>query len=308
MSEPAPAPFVVGLGELLWDEFPDGAGDTNRRPGGAPANVAFQCHQLGLAGRVASRVGDDPDGRELAAFLSEKGLQTDLIQTDAALPTGTVAVTHGADGPEYEIRRPAAWDAIEATDALAAAVDGAAAVCFGSLAQRDRRSRRAIREVISVRDQRVLAVFDVNLRQEFFTADVLNESLKRANVLKLNEAEVPVVAGLLGLPTDPALFLEAAADRWRLTAACVTRGADGCLVRIAGETAAVSSQPVTVADTVGAGDAFTAGLIFALLRHADAAASGAFANAVGGLVAGRDGAMPELRAEFAALRTAHGFG
>ena len=300
MSEQTPPPAVVGLGELLWDEFPGGT-----KPGGAPANVAFQCHQLGLAGRVASRVGDDADGRELVQFLSEKGLPTDLIQTDADLPTGTVAVTHGADGPEYVIRRPAAWDAIEATDALAAAVNGAAAVCFGSLAQRDRRSRTAIRKVVSARDQRVLAVFDANLRQEFFTADVLNESLKRANVLKLNEAEVPVVAGLLGLPTDPAAFLDAATDRWRLTAACVTRGAEGCLVRIGDDVAAVSAEPVTVADTVGAGDAFTAGLIFALLRGADAAACGRFANAVGGLVAGRAGAMPELRDEFAALKREH---
>ena len=302
MSEPTPPPAVLGLGELLWDEFPDG-----RRPGGAPANVAFQCHQLGLAGRVASRVGDDADGRDLLQFLSGKDLPTDLIQTDPELPTGTVTVTHGADGPEYDIRRPAAWDTIEATDDLAAAVNSAAAVCFGSLAQRERRSRTAIRDVISARDQRVLAVFDVNLRQDFFTADVLSESLKRANVLKLNEAEVPVVAGLLGLPTAPEPFLQAAADRWRLTAACVTRGADGCVVRVGDDVAAVPSEPVTVADTVGAGDAFTAGLIFALLRGTDAAACGRFANAVGGLAASRDGAMPELRGEFAALKGEHGF-
>ena len=237
-------------------------------------------------------------------------MPTDLIQTDPELPTGTVTVTHGDAGPEYVIHQPVAWDALEATVDLRGAVNGAA-VCFGSLAQRDRRSRGAIREVVSARDQRVLAVFDVNLRQDYFTADVLSESLKRANVLKLNDAEVPVVAGLLGLPTDPAAFLGEALKRWRLTAACVTRGAEGCLIltpQADGSAVEVSADPVTVADTVGAGDAFTAGLIFALLRGATAEACGRFANAVGGLVASRAGAMPELRAEFAALKGEHGFG
>ena len=301
-------PAVIGLGELLWDEFPDGAGGTTRRPGGAPANVAFQCHQLGLTGRVASRVGDDEAGRELTAFLADKGLPTDLIQTDPTLPTGRVTVTHGAGGPEYVIHEPVAWDALDATADLHAAIAGAAALCFGTLAQRGLAGRTAIRSAVAGRPQSVRAVFDVNLRQEFYTADLLRESLKLANVLKLNDAEVPVVGGLLGLPVEPGAFLGAAVDRWRLDAACVTRGADGCLIRTAGgEPVAAPSDPVAVADTVGAGDAFTAGLIFALLRGADAEKCGRFANAVGGLVASRDGAMPELRAEFAELKATHGF-
>ncbi|MFH5803774.1 carbohydrate kinase [Alienimonas sp. DA493] len=315
MSDDANAPpadgfshAVVGLGELLWDEFPGENGETTRRPGGAPANVAFQCHQLGLTGRVLSRVGDDAAGRDLVAFLQGKGLSTDLIQTDADLPTGHVSVTHGDAGPEYVIQQPVAWDALEATDAGREALAGAAALCFGSLAQRDFRSRVAIRELISGRPQTVRAVFDVNLRQNFFTADLLRESLKRANVLKLNDAEVPVVARLLDLPADPAEFLLRAADRWRLDAACVTRGPDGCRVLKAGhEPVDVPAEPVQVADTVGAGDAFTAGLICALLADADGERCGRFANAVGGLVASRDGAMPELREEFAALKAKHGF-
>ncbi|QDT16944.1 PfkB family carbohydrate kinase [Alienimonas californiensis] len=308
-APPADGPrAVVGLGELLWDEFPADGGGTTRRPGGAPANVAFQCHQLGLSGRALSRVGDDADGRDLVSFLAEKGLPTDLIQTDPDLPTGRVSVTHGADGPEYVIHQPVAWDALEATDAGREEIAGAAAICFGSLAQRDFRSLTAIRELISGRPQRVRAVFDVNLRQNFFTADLLRESLKRANVLKLNEAEVPVVARLLDLPAEPGEFLLQAADRWRLDAACVTRGPDGCRVLKAGDDPVnVPAEPVQVADTVGAGDAFTAGLIFALLADADAERCGRFANAVGGLVASRGGAMPELRAEFAALKAKHGF-
>ena len=301
MNDDAP-PAVLGLGELLWDVFPDG-----KRPGGAPANVAFQCHQLGLTGRVASRVGDDADGRDLLSFLSGKGLPTDLIQTDPALPTGTVAVTHGADGPEYVIHEPVAWDALEATPALREAVAGAAAVCFGTLAQRRPATRRAIRGLLTGRGAGPAAVFDVNLRQDLFTAEVLDESLGLADVLKLNEAEVPTVAGLLGLPADPREFCRAAADRWgRLGSVCVTRGANGCLIHeCGGATVEVPADPVTVADTVGAGDAFTAGLIVALLRGADPAACGRFANAVGGLVASRDGAMPDLREEFAGLRETH---
>jgi len=309
MSEDAKAPpAVIGLGELLWDEFPNADGGVTRRPGGAPANVAFQCHQLGLNGRVASRVGDDEDGRELVAFLAEKGLPTDLIQQDRNLPTSRVTVTHGDQGPEYVIHQPVAWDALESTDALREAVAGAAAICFGSLAQRDLRGRTTIQSAVSCRPQTVRAVFDVNLRQNFFTAATLLESLKRTNVLKLNEAEVPVVAGLLNLPTDPREFLPRTIERWRLDAACVTRGGDGCLIQIAdGPAIEAKSEPITVADTVGAGDAFTAGLIFALLHDADAETVGRFANAVGGRVASRDGAMPELREEYAALKTKFGF-
>ncbi|NNJ25832.1 carbohydrate kinase family protein [Alienimonas chondri] len=307
MSDESKAPpAVIGLGELLWDEFADPDGGTNRRPGGAPANVAFQCHQLGLTGRVATRVGRDKDGRDLVEFLTTKGLPTDLIQTDPALPTGTVGVTEGEKGPEYVIHQPVAWDALEASESIREAISEAAALCFGSLAQRDIRGRTAIQALVSGRPQSVLAAFDVNLRQDFYTADLLRESLKRANVLKLNDAEVPVLAALLGLPEEPSEFLEAAIDRWRLDAACVTRGAEGCLVQKEGERVVqVPADPVTVADTVGAGDAFTAGLIFGLLQKADAETCGRFANAVGGLVASRDGAMPDLRNEFTALREKH---
>ena len=315
MSDETPAPpadgspAVVGLGELLWDEFPDGSGGATRRPGGAPANVAFQCHQLGLTGRVASRVGEDESGRELIGFLAEKGLPTDLIQTDPTLPTGRVSVTHGADGPGYVIHEPVAWDALDATAALHEAIAGAAAVCFGTLAQRGDASRSAIDAVVSGAGRRPMIVFDVNLRQEYFSAAVLKESLEVAGVLKLNEAEVPVVADLLGLPESTGEFLAAAVDLWGMRLGCVTRGAAGCVLQADGPAAAVRvpAKPVAVADTVGAGDAFTAGLIFALLRGVDAERCGRFANAVGGLVASRDGAMPELREEFAALKATHGF-
>ena len=305
----APPPIsrgtVIGLGELLWDVFPAPDGGTTRRPGGAPANVAFQCHQLGLTGRVASRVGDDADGRELTAFLADRGLPTDLVQTDGELPTGTVTVSHGADGPEYMIHEPVAWDAIEPTDALRDACRSAAAVCYGTLARRNPQSREAIREVLPKAWPGPLRVCDVNLRQDFFDRDSLRDAIGSATALKLNDAELPAVAELCGLPPNPDLFL-AAATQWEwpcVPLAVVTRGADGCLIREAGgKTVEIPADPVAVADTVGAGDAFTAGLIFALLRGADAATCGRFANAVGGLVASRDGAMPELRGEFAALR------
>ena len=292
-------PTVIGLGELLWDVFAAG-----RRPGGAPANVAFQAAQLGLHGVVASRVGADADGDELVAYLADRGVDASHVQREPAggAPTGTVTVHETPDGPDYTIHTDVAWDRLAADDALAGALSNAAAVCFGSLAQRTPAARRAVQSLLARRGDGCVAVFDVNLRQQFFDADVLRESCERADVLKLNDAEVPVVGGLLGLPATVGEFADAAVDALGLRLCCVTRGPDGCRVAAAGGVSEdVSSAPVDVADTVGAGDAFTAGLIYGLVHDWPTRRCAAFANRVGGLVASRSGGMPDLRTEFAAL-------
>ena len=299
-------PIVVGLGELLWDLFPGEGRASGRRPGGAPANVAFQAAQLGLHGVVASRVGDDADGRELVGYLDGRGVDVSLVQTepppgDGGRPTGTVTVHETADGPDYTIHTDVAWDRLAATDALGAVIARAAAVCCGSLAQRTDAGRDAIAALLARCGPNCRVVFDVNLRQAFYSEAVLRESCGRADVLKLNEAEVPVVGGLLGLPETVNEFADASLDALGLSLCCVTRGADGC--RVAGDGVAedVPSGRIDVADTVGAGDAFTAGLIYGLVHGWPARRCAAFANRVGGLVASRPGGMPDLRREFASL-------
>lgn len=288
--------IVIGLGELLWDVFPDG-----KRPGGAPANVAFQANQLGCYGMVISRVGTDADGDELCQFLDSQSLDRSLVQQDSAHPTGkvTVSVTNGQ--PSYIIHENVAWDFIERTDDLISTAQRASGVCFGTLAQRSPTSRETVQEVVRNVPEDALRVFDVNLRQQFYTKEIIAESLHLANVMKLNDEEVRILGPLLDLSTDMAEFSQQVRDQYDLKLICVTRGANGCLVTDHEQTHEVPGHPVQVADTVGAGDAFTAGFIFAQLEGWPVGVSGRFANRVGGLVASSQGAMPDLRDRFAVL-------
>lgn len=289
--------IVVGLGELLWDCFGE-----RRRPGGAPANVAFQANQLGLTGTVLSRVGDDEPGRELREFLESQGLTTAHVQVDADDPTSTVTVEETPNGPEYVIHENVAWDRLSFTADWKSLLHRASAVCFGTLAQRSSTSRQAIAACLNHTADGCLHVFDVNLRQSWYSRDVIDASIARADVVKLNEAEVPIVAELLDLPPHAEAFASALFDRGRVRLVCVTLGGDGCLAISSRERVRVRPEPIVVADTVGAGDAFTAGLIYARLHAWPLERSARFANAVGGLVASRPGAMPDLRAEFATLK------
>jgi len=288
--------IVIGLGELLWDVFPDG-----KRPGGAPANVAFQANQLGCHGMVISRVGTDGDGDELCKFLDSQSLDRTLVQQDSSHPTGTVTVSVDNGQPSYVIHEDVAWDFIECTDDLISTAQRASGVCFGTLAQRSPISHETVQEVVRNVPQDALRVFDVHLRQQFYTKEIIVESLNLANVMKLNDEEVRILGPLLDLSTDMAEFSKQVRDQYELKLICVTRGANGCLVTDHKQTYEVPGHPVQVADTVGAGDAFTAGFIFAQLESWPVGISGQFANQVGGLVASSQGAMPDLRDRFAAL-------
>lgn len=281
----------------MWDLFPDG-----RRPGGAPANVAFQANQLGLTGVVMSRVGDDGLGREMLSFLRERGLTTEYVQFDPERPTGTVTVRGTATGPEFTIHEDTAWDRLARTAKGDALLASAAAVCFGTLGQRSPAARRAIQEGLVLAGERCDVVFDVNLRQHWYDAAAVARSLELADVVKLNEAEVPVVAELLGVPSRPEEFAAGLKDRFDVDAVCVTLGGEGCLAFSRGESVCVPPERVAVVDTVGAGDAFTAGLIYARLQGWPLEKAARFANAVGGLAASKAGAMPDLREEFTALK------
>jgi fructokinase len=292
-------PLVIGLGELLWDLFPDA-----RRPGGAPANVAYHTGQLGNVGAVASRVGADAAGDEIVQFLSARGIETSLVQRDANRPTGRVTVELDAStGHRFIIHEDVAWDALEPTETLREAMTHAAAVCFGTLAQRSLISRETIHTLLPLVPRTSTVVFDVNLRQHWYHRDSIERSLRLAQVVKLNDDELPVLADLLKTGrAEPSLFAEELRRRYGVRTVVVTRGGQGCIVCGNGEVLEIPGRPVQVIDTVGAGDAFTAGFITGLLRGWPLARVGDFANRIGGLVASRAGAMPDLRAELEELR------
>ncbi len=287
-SESSPArPVVVGLGEVLWDRFPDGD-----RLGGAPANVAYTASRLGAEGRIASRVGADEPGRRLKRELAARGLPVDDIQDDPALPTGSVAVELLAGQPRYVIATPAAWDALEFTPAWERLAARADAVCFGTLARRDPRSRAAIGRFLERVPRRGVRLFDLNLRQSFYDLDVIEAGLRAANALKLNEEEGQRLAALLGAPAEAVIarLFEAYPLEW----IALTRGAAGCELHSRGETVRAAAPPVACVDAVGAGDAFTAALLLGLAGRRPLREIAERANRLGAHVASRPGAMVEI--------------
>jgi len=280
---------IVGLGELLWDMFPQG-----KQLGGAPANFAYMTALLGDKGIVASRVGTDRLGQEAIWQLKSSGLDTEQIQTDPARPTGTVLVQVDSRGqPEYRIIEDVAWDHLQWTPEWKTLAECADAVCFGSLAQRAEDSRRTIREFLKALRPGAMCVFDVNLRQSFFTKEILCESARQAVILKLNHEEVPRFAQILGFPTaadtTTARLLVA---EFGIRLVCITRGARGSLLVTRTEENEHPGFPVKVGDTVGAGDAFTAALLHHAMRGAPLAVMNEGANRMGAWVASQEGAMP----------------
>jgi len=280
---------IVGLGEVLWDLLPGG-----KQLGGAPANFAYVTSLLGDRGIVASRVGEDSLGREAIQELSRHGLPIAYLQSDSGHPTGTVNVEVDPEGqPKFEIMKGVAWDFLEWTPQWQELAGQADAVCFGSLAQRSLQSRETILAFLEATSAEAVRIFDVNLRQSFYTAEVLAASLKLADLVKLNHEELPRVMELLRLKYDGE---ESSAQRLQaangLELVCVTRGAQGSLLVSADGTHEHPGFRIKVADTVGAGDAFTAGLLHHYLRQAPLDAMNEAANRLGAWVASDVGAMP----------------
>ena len=286
---------IVGLGELLWDIFPN-----RKELGGAPANFAYMTSLLGDEGVVASRVGRDRLGNAAARRLAKLGLSQDWLQMDRQHPTGTVNVEVAADGqPKFQITESVAWDHFEWTPQWQALAGRAGAVCFGSLAQRSPRSRETIRLFLQTLRPPALKVFDVNLRQSFFSKDILRESAKLADVMKVNHDELPQVAQLLGYTPGakepPAAWL---LRTYGLKLVCVTEGHNGSFLVAADGIHKHPGVPTAVADTVGAGDAFTAALIHHYLRGASLDAMNEAANRMGSWVASQVGATPKPDVSF----------
>lgn len=287
---------MLGVGEVLWDLLPDG-----RQLGGAPANFACHARALGADAAILTRVGADPLGREILERLAGLGLPTGLVQVDERAPTGTVGVEIDPAGvPRFTIRERVAWDALAATDAAVEAAARADAITFGSLAQRGEPARASILRLVEATPSLALRVFDANLRQHFHSRGVLERSLKLANVLKLNDSELPAIASLIGTSGPVEAQVQAIARRYELRLVALTRGACGSLLWTADGVSDHPGSPTDVRDTVGAGDAFTAALAMGLLLDWPLDRVNERANAVAAYVCSRSGATPALPAELTA--------
>ena len=280
---------MVGLGEILWDFLPSG-----RQLGGAPANFAYIASVFGCESVVASRIGADELGREAIARLSAFGVSSSYLQEDSVHPTGRVLVEVDHKGqPKFEIVESVAWDFLEWSDSWQKLAQVADAVCFGSLAQRSPQSQNTIRKFLRETRPESTRVFDVNLRRSFYSAEVISESLKMASIAKFNHDELPIVASLLGLESaNEELAARKILLAYALELVSITRGANGSLLVSRAESSDHSGIVVQVADAVGAGDAFTAGLVHGFLQGASLQEMNDLANRMGAWVSSQPGAMP----------------
>lgn len=285
------ADIVVGIGEALWDILPEG-----KKIGGAPANFAYHISQFGLPSCVVSAVGDDALGKEIVDNFTSKGLNQ-LISV-VPYPTGTVQVEIDQAGiPQYDIKENVAWDNIPFTPELESLARRTKAVCFGSLAQRNVVSRQSIARFLDEMPagDDTLTVFDVNLRQGFFNKEILDESMKRCNVLKINDEELVVVSRMFGYPgidlMDKCWLL---LGKYNLKILILTCGVNGSYVFTPGHVSFQPTPEVEVADTVGAGDSFTAAFIASLLRGKSVNEAHTIAVNTSAFVCTQPGAMPVL--------------
>lgn len=287
--------LVVGLGEVLWDMLPEG-----KKIGGAPANFAYHVSQLGLPSCVVSAVGDDDLGREIVENLTSKGVDQ-LIEV-VSYPTGVVQVELDQAGvPQYEIKENVAWDNILYTDDLDALARKTKAVCFGSLAQRNNVSRNTINCFLDAMSQVEggLVVFDINLRQHFYDKEIIFESLKRCNILKINDEELEVVGRMFGYSEmDIQGKCRRLLEEYGLKMLILTCGVEGSYVFTPTGVSFKSTPKVEVVDTVGAGDSFTAAFVASILKEKNVAEAHELAVQVSAYVCTQKGAMPVLPSEY----------
>lgn len=286
--------IVVGMGEALWDVLPEG-----KKIGGAPANFAYHVSQFGLPGYVVSAVGDDALGKEIVENFTSKGLNQ--LIAEVPYPTGTVQVEIDQAGiPQYDIKENVAWDNIPYTDSLEALAKRTKALCFGSLAQRNVVSRETINRFLDAMPQSddSLVVFDVNLRQGFYNKEILCNSMSRCNILKINDEELVTVSRMFGYPgidlQDKCWIL---LGKYNLKMLILTCGINGSYVFTPGNVSFQPTPKVEVADTVGAGDSFTAAFISSILKGRSVQEAHSRAVQTSAYVCTRKGAMPILPAE-----------
>lgn len=289
--------IVVGMGEALWDVLPEG-----KKIGGAPANFAYHVSQFGLPSCVVSAIGDDALGKEIIENFKSKGL--DQLIAEVPYPTGTVQVEIDQTGiPLYDIKENVAWDNIPYTEHLDALAKRTKAVCFGSLAQRNVVSRNTINHFLDTmpKDDDSLIVFDVNLRQGFYNKEILCKSMQNCNILKINDEELITVSRMFGYPgidlQDKCWIL---LGKYNLKMLILTCGINGSYVFTPGNVSFHPTPKVEVADTVGAGDSFTAAFIASILKGKSVTEAHSIAVKTSAYVCTQKGAMPILPPEYTA--------
>ena len=285
-------PVVVGLGEVLWDRFPDGD-----RLGGSPANFAFHAGQLGARAKLVSRVGLDSHGDRLLVALAEQGVDRKFLQKDAQHQTGLVRVKLVDNQPNYDIVRPVAWDFINWTAEVAALANATDAVAFGTLAQRHEKSRATIQRFIHAAPLDAFRLFDLNLRQRFYNRSVIEFGLDHATLLKLNHVELEVLAEMFhwgGAHEEQ--VVELLLKNHALKGVVVTHGEKGCHLYYGDELVRSAAPKIEMRGAVGAGDAFSAALVMGLLRNDPLQVVADRANEIGAYVASQSGGMPRLPA------------
>ncbi|MDR2809825.1 MAG: carbohydrate kinase [Tannerellaceae bacterium] len=289
-------PSIVGIGELLWDVFPG-----QKILGGAPANFAYIASQFGFDGYTVSAIGKDLLGKEILDSLAEKKLNYLIEQMD--YPTGTVQVTLDEKGiPQYEICENVAWDYIPFTQRSADLARNCSAVCFGTLAQRNEVSRKTLYRFLELVPSHAFKIFDMNLRQHFYSKEIIHESLRRCNILKINEDETVEVAKLFACSgSSEQDVCRHLLEAYNLDIVVETKGAIGSYVFIPNETLHIDTPQVQVIDTVGAGDAFAGSFVAALLQGESLRSAHKLAVEVSAYVCTQHGAMPEFSDTFVEL-------
>ncbi len=288
--------FVFGIGELLFDLLPDG-----KHAGGAPVNFVYHMNLCGFHAIAVSAVGRDENGKELLDAVRAKGLSIEGISQND-LPTGTAGVQIVNGRNVFAIAEPAAWDRISLGEELLARAECAAAVCFGTLAQRGAWNQHEIRTFLNRIPENALKILDVNFRQRYYSEAVVRRSLELCNTLKVSEEEYPVLAGLLGLPEDPMTALPRLAEMYQLRNVLFTRGGEGASMLSGAEWIHHPCVPCpAVADTVGCGDGFTSYWAAAILRGKSDEEALAIAGKAASVIAGKPGAMPEMPEELLRL-------
>ena len=286
---------VIGIGEALFDVLPEG-----KKLGGAPANFAYHVSQFGIESCAVSAMGDDELGKELVSELNEHQLNYQIDTVD--FPTGTVQVSLDSNGiPAYEIKEGVAWDNIPFTPALEEKAKNCTAVCFGSLAQRSEVSRNTIHRFLDTmpEEEGRYKVFDINLRQGFFNKEIITESIKRCNILKINDEELITISRLFGYPgIDLQNKCWLLLGKYNLKMLILTCGVNGSYVFTPGNVSFIETPKVEVADTVGAGDSFTGAFVASILKGKSVREAHELAVKVSAYVCTQNGAMPHLPEEF----------
>jgi fructokinase len=283
--------IAVGLGEVLWDLFLDG----EKKFGGAPTNFACLAHCLGAKSFLVSSIGNDDLGKEAFQYIDKLKLNRKFVSVDKDHPTGTVTVKLDDFGqPDYVIHENAAWDFIPSNPDLLKFASEVDIVCFGSLCQRSKISAETVREFLKTTKPQCIRLFDINIRQSYYSQEIIKSMLELANIFKLNDEEMSLVAGIFNITGSETDILNEILKRFQLDLIILTKGANGSLLIKEGQESYMPVKPIEIVDTVGAGDAFAAAVAMGLLHKSPLRAIHEHANRLAAFVCTQTGAIPNI--------------